>query len=220
MQNRDLTAKLVLGTSYDPWYNLAVEEYLLEQLSDDQIILYLWQNDNTVVIGRNQNPWQECKINDLEAEGGRLARRLSGGGAVFHDLGNLNYTLLFPKDRYNLDEQLTIVLNALSNLGIAAEFSGRNDIVYQGKKISGTAFYYGPKGAYIHGTILIDSNLNNLTSMLKVSAEKIKSKGIDSIRSRVMNLIEVKPQLTVSQVQDSICSSLKKCIILISRYYV
>jgi len=111
---QNLKASLVIGEGYNPWYNLAVEEYLLDNLEEDEIILYLWQNDNTVVIGRNQNAWQECRVSDLEADGGKLARRLSGGGAVFHDLGNLNYTLLMPRREYDLKEKLKIILKALA----------------------------------------------------------------------------------------------------------
>lgn len=210
MPNKDLNAKLALGTGYDPWYNLAVEEYLVEQLAEGEIILYLWQNDNTVVIGRNQNAWQECRVEKLQDNGGKLARRLSGGGAVFHDQGNLNYTLIMPKKVYNLEEQLTVIIKALNNLGIAAEFSGRNDIVCQDKKISGNAFYYGTKGAYIHGTVLVDSDLDKLSSYLKVSEEKIKSKGIDSVTARVMNLTDIDEGLNVEKVQSSIQASFRE----------
>ena len=210
MPNKDLTAKLVLGSGYDPWYNLAVEEYLLEKLTEGEIILYLWQNDNTVVIGRNQNAWQECRVGKLEDNGGKMARRLSGGGAVFHDRGNLNYTLIMPKKVYDLEEQLTVVIDALNDLGIAAQFSGRNDIVCQGKKISGNAFYYGAKGAYIHGTVLVDSDLDKLSSYLKVSEAKIKSKGIDSVTARVMNLTAVDEQLSIEDVQKSIQSNFRE----------
>ncbi|SDJ27137.1 lipoate-protein ligase [Halanaerobium congolense] len=207
MKNKELKAKFVTGTGYDPWFNLALEEYLLHYLKKNEIILYLWQNDNTVVIGRNQNAWQECRIGDLEAKKGKLARRLSGGGAVFHDLGNLNYTILMPRQRYNLKEQLKVILTALQNLGFEAEFSGRNDILCQGKKISGTAYYFGEKTAYIHGTVLVDSDLAKLVSYLKVSDAKIKSKGIDSVKARVMNLSQIEPQITIKAVKESIKNS-------------
>lgn len=203
----NLKASLVIGKGYNPWYNLAVEEYLLNNLEEDEIILYLWQNDNTVVIGRNQNAWQECRISDLEAAGGKLARRLSGGGAVFHDLGNLNYTLLMPRREYDLKEKLKIILKALQNLGIAAEFSGRNDIICGGKKISGNAYYLGSKAAYIHGTVLVDSDLEKLVSYLNVSDAKIKSKGIKSVRSRVMNLSEADAEVSVAAVKEAIKNS-------------
>jgi lipoate-protein ligase A len=204
MQNKNLKAKFAAGEGYNPWYNLALEEYLLDNLGENEIILYLWQNDNTVVIGRNQNAWQECRVGDLEENGGKLARRLSGGGAVFHDLGNLNYTLLMPRKKYNLKENLKVILKALQDLGVEAEFSGRNDIICDAKKISGNAYYLGSKAAYIHGTVLVNSDLEKLVSYLKVSDAKIKSKGIDSIKSRVMNLTEIDDKLTVAKIKESI----------------
>ncbi|MGM0499076.1 MAG: lipoate--protein ligase [Bacillota bacterium] len=204
MKTKNLTAKFAAGDGYNPWYNLALEEYLLDNLAENEIILYLWQNDNTVVIGRNQNAWQECRVGDLEANGGKLARRLSGGGAVFHDKGNLNYTLLMPRMKYDLKENLKVILKALQDLGVDAEFSGRNDIICDGKKISGNAYYLGTKAAYIHGTVLIDSDLEKLVSYLKVSDAKIKSKGIDSVKARVMNLSQADDRLSVAKIKDSI----------------
>lgn len=143
-----LNAKVVHSNSYDPWFNLALEEYLLNSISGDEVVFYLWQNQNTVVIGNNQNSWKECRIDELNSNAGKLARRLSGGGAVFHDLGNLTFTFLASNDNFNINKQLHVILNALKDFGIDAEFSGRNDIEVLGKKFSGNAFYYGDKGNY------------------------------------------------------------------------
>lgn len=162
MQTKELKAKFIASKSYNPWENLALEEYLLNNLNENEIILYLWQNKDTIVIGRNQNAWQECSVNKLQEKEVKLARRLSGGGAVFHDQGNLNYTILMPKAEYELEKQLQIILAALQNLGFKAKFSGRNDILCQNKKVSGTAYYFGTKAAYIHGTVLVNSDLKNL----------------------------------------------------------
>ena len=195
--NSKVDTKLIRSFSHDPWYNLALEEALLNQVQERQIILYLWQNENTVVIGRNQNAWKECRCKQLEDEGGKLARRLSGGGAVFHDLGNLNFTFIMDKKLYDLERQLVIILQAIKRLGVDAEFSGRNDLVVQGKKFSGNAFYYGTDKMYHHGTLLVNSNLTKLTRYLQVSREKIVSKGIDSVEARVVNLSKLNANITI-----------------------
>jgi len=202
-----IDTKIYHSTAYNPWYNLAFEEYLLNQVKDDEIILYLWQNDNTVVIGRNQNAWKECRCELFEKEGGKIARRLSGGGAVYHDLGNLNFTFIMGKDNYDLKRQLQVILEAVKDQDIEAEFSGRNDLIVNGKKFSGNAFYFGSESAYHHGTILVDTDFTKLVKYLQVSQEKIKSKGVDSVRSRVINLKELKPDLTIEDVKSSMAKS-------------
>lgn len=192
-----IQTRIIKSLSYDPWVNLALEEHLLEQITEDEVMLYLWLNDNTVVIGRNQNAWKECRHLELEREGGKLARRLSGGGAVFHDLGNLNFTFIMSKDHYNLSKQLSVIIQAVNTLGIKAEFSGRNDLVIEKKKFSGNAYFFSKDSALHHGTILVSSDLAKLSRYLQVSQEKIISKGIDSVQSRVINLTEVSKAVTV-----------------------
>lgn len=191
------------SVSNDPHYNLAVEQYLLES-AEDRCILYLWQNQNTVVIGRNQNPWKECRTTLLEEEGGHLARRLSGGGAVFHDLGNLNFTFLMPQADYDLERQLTVIQKAVCALGIPAEKSGRNDILTNGRKFSGNAFYKNGKQAYHHGTLLVDADMSKLSRYLNPSKAKLQSKGVDSVRSRVINLKEINPDLTIDMLKAAL----------------
>lgn len=195
------------SSSHNPWRNLALEEHLLGRVDREEPILYLWQNENTVVIGRNQNAWRECNYRLLEQEGGQLARRLSGGGAVFHDLGNLNFTFITSRQSYDLHRQLTVVLRAVRAIGIEAEFSGRNDLVVGARKFSGNAFLLGNTTAYHHGTLLVNSDLGKLTRYLRVSSEKISSKGIESVRSRVVNLNELEPGLTVDIVSDALAES-------------
>lgn len=187
-----------------PYLNLALEEYLLENVSENQCILYLWQNEKTVVIGRNQNLWKECKVNKLKADGGYPVRRLSGGGAVFHDLGNLNFTFLVRKKHYDVDKQLEVILKALKNLGIPAMKSGRNDMIVKGRKFSGNAFYLDGSFCYHHGTLLVDVNMDDLSKYLKVSEDKLKSKGVDSVKSRVTNLKEHRHDLTIDKMCDEL----------------
>ena len=192
--------------STDPHVNLAIEEYLLES-ADNTVILYLWQNQNTVVIGKNQNPWKECKTTLLNEEGGHLARRLSGGGAVFHDLGNLNFTFLMPQDCFDLTRQFTVILEALRGLGVEASFTGRNDITAGGVKFSGNAFYKNGKAAYHHGTLLVDADMEKLSRYLSPSKAKLRAKGVDSVRSRVVNLKELSPEITIDSLKNALKES-------------
>jgi lipoate-protein ligase A len=196
-------SSLYKSLSHDPWVNLALEEYFMQHVRPEEIILYLWQNDNTVVIGRNQNAWKECRHLELEQDGGKLARRLSGGGAVFQDLGNLNFSFIMQKNHYDLAKQLKVVMQAIRNLGMIAEFTGRNDLLIEGKKFSGNSYYFHKYIALHHGTVLINSDLTKLSHYLQVSREKIISKGIDSIQSRVVNLSQISESLTLSAVVQS-----------------
>lgn len=190
-----------------PYRNLALEEYLMDTVPGGTCILYLWQNRNTVVIGRNQNCWQECRVKELEADGGYLVRRLSGGGAVYHDLGNLNFTFLIRREDYDVSRQLDVILRAVSACGIRAEKSGRNDITAGGRKFSGNAFYFSGESAYHHGTILIDVDKEKAARYLNVSAEKIRSKGVDSVKSRIANLNEFCPGLSVERVKKELAAA-------------
>lgn len=183
----------------DPYRNLAVEQYLLETVPADTCRLYLWQNRRTVVIGRNQNAWKECRTTALEADGGFLARRLSGGGAVFHDLGNLNFTFLVNKADYDLDRQLGVIMEACRAVGLPTERSGRNDILSGGRKFSGNAFYEHQGKSYHHGTLLVDVDTSAMGKYLSPSKAKLEAKGVASVRSRVVNLKELKDSLTIEE---------------------
>lgn len=191
------------GLSFDPYYNLAVEKYLLETVTPEACILYLWQNENTVVIGRNQNPWAECSIAHIEEDSVKLARRLSGGGAVFHDLGNLNFTFLVTEDNYDLDRQLSVIETMCRSFGIDAVRSGRNDILVDGKKFSGNAFYNSKGRSYHHGTLLIDADMQKMPRYLNPSKAKLTAKGVASVRSRVTNLKDSQPALNVAVVKQA-----------------
>lgn len=196
--------QLIESHSTDPYYNLALEQHLLETVAEDTCILYLWQNADTVVIGKNQNAWKECRTALLEQEGGRLARRLSGGGAVFHDLGNLNFTFLMPQPEYDLDRQLAVIQQAVQSFGIPARRSGRNDVLAGDRKFSGNAFYKNGKQAYHHGTLLVSADLQRMTRYLDPGKAKLEAKGVDSVRSRVCNLSELCPNLTIPELKQAL----------------
>ena len=198
------TIKYIITKETDPYKNLPLEAYLLKHVQEQEVILYLWQNERTVVIGKNQNPWKECKIAELEGDGGRLVRRLSGGGAVFHDLGNLNFTFLATKENYNVDKQLEVIVRAVNGLGIPAMKSGRNDITAEGRKFSGNAFFSDGVHYYHHGTILVHVDMSMLSHYLNVSREKLVTKGVDSVRSRVTNLTEFMPELTIGRMKEEL----------------
>lgn len=201
--------RIIRTKTFDPWWNLSVEEYLLDKVEPGQCILYLWQNENTIVIGRNQNPWKECRTELFENDGGKLARRLSGGGAVFHDIGNLNFTFIASRELYDLEKQVRVILNAVNSLGIEAEMSGRNDLTADGRKFSGNAFCFRKTGAFHHGTVLVSADFGRLAKYLQVSSEKMRSKGVESVRSRVVNLTEFEPKLTIDIMAEALIKSFR-----------
>ena len=186
---------------FDPHRNLAIEQHLLETVLGGCCLLYLWRNERTVVIGKNQNAWAECRTTLLSDEGGRLARRLSGGGAVYHDLGNLNFTFLLCEEDYDLTRQLSVIRRACSLCGIETEISGRNDLLASGRKFSGNAFCHHEGRAYHHGTLLIDVDADAMGRYLSPSKAKLEAKGVESVRSRVVNLRELNPALTVDMLK-------------------
>lgn len=190
------TLRIIETNCLNPYENLAMEQFLLENQPKDSMTLYLWQNKNTVVIGRNQNPWKECRTGLLEEEGGLLSRRLSGGGAVFHDIGNLNFTFLTSNEDYDVDKQLSVIQTACAFSGITAEKSGRNDLLADGRKFSGNAFYHNKDFAYHHGTLMIDVDTDKLGRYLSPPKAKLEAKGVASVRSRVVNLNQLAPSLT------------------------
>jgi len=190
-----------------PYHNLALEEYLLWNVKQCECILYLWQNRQTVVIGVNQNPWKECHVRQLEEDGGFLVRRMSGGGAVFHDLGNLNFTFLTREESYDVGRQLEVIVCAVKKFGLQAEKSGRNDILVDGKKFSGNAFYHAAGYCYHHGTILVDVDMSSLSRYLNVSQAKLQAKGVESVRSRVINLKELAPEMTLESLRHALVES-------------
>lgn len=200
--------RLLLSDSHDPWFNLAVEECIFRQMPATQHVLFLWRNADTVVIGRAQNPWKECNTRRMEQDNVRLARRSSGGGAVFHDLGNSCFTFMSGKPDYDKSVSTAIVLEALNTLGITASASGRNDLVVDTpegpRKVSGSAYRETKDRGFHHGTLLLDADLSRLANYLNPDQKKLAAKGITSVRSRVANLVELLPGITHQHISEAI----------------
>lgn len=181
------------NNSRDPFFNLALEEYLLIERPDLEEIFLLWQDDPTVVVGRNQNSHAEINQAFIEERQINLARRLSGGGAVYHDQGNLNFTFIskdLSQPGLDFARFTRPVIRTLEKIGVKAENSGRNDITIQGKKISGNAQYRYKDRLLHHGTLLFAANLDDMTEVLQVDNQKLSNRGINSVRSRVTNINE------------------------------
>ena len=199
---------LVLNTdNTDPRHNLALEETLLYHVQPGECILYLWQNYRTVVIGRNQDARAECRVETLLSDGGNLVKRLSGGGAVYHDAGNVNFTFLSRKDDFDIGRQTETILRAVRHAGIDAEKNGRNDLTAQGKKFSGHAYYRSGDYCLHHGTLMVDVDLSVLERYLNVPEEKLLSKGVRSVRSRVVNLSDLKQGLRPEMLKETLIRS-------------
>lgn len=184
VDNRDIT---------DARVNLALEEYVFRNKPVEQDVLLFYINAPSIIIGRNQNTIEEIAPDAVEERGVRVVRRISGGGAVYHDLGNLNFSVMTPEisDRFNRYDFFTKpVMDVLRELGVPAELSGRNDITADGRKISGNAQFASHNRMFSHGTLLHDSNLDDVSAMLRPRPGKVESKGVKSVRSRVANISE------------------------------
>lgn len=202
--------KLIISNTNNPFFNIALEKELFENIKDNERILYLWQNDKTVVIGRNQNPFLECNVKKLLDDGGYVARRLSGGGAVYHDLGNLNFTFISKNVDSDIKNQTELIIDAVSKFGITSESSGRNDILASGKKYSGHAFYEEDDKCFHHGTLLLNIDTDYLELILNPSELKLKSKGISSVKQRVVNLNTINSGINTVNMMDSLKLSFEK----------
>ncbi len=186
--------QFIVSDQTNPYWNIAVENYLVEHA--DCVVLYLWKNRRTVVIGQNQNPFSEVNVDALEADGGYLMRRRTGGGAVYHDDGNLNFSFVAPKALYDQQRQFGVIQRAVESFGLHTELSGRNDILAEGRKFSGNAFSKGQKNDLHHGTLLISGDMTDLARYLKPKPAKLQKHGVQSVRSRVVNLAELNPSIT------------------------
>lgn len=178
---------------HDPQINLAIEEYALKNLDINETYLLFYINASSIIIGKNQNTIEEINTQYVEDNGIKVVRRLSGGGAVYHDLGNLNFSFITKDDGesfHNYKKFTEPVIEALHKLGVNAQLSGRNDIEVEGRKISGNAQFSTRGRMFSHGTLMFDSEIDHVVSALKVKKDKIESKGIKSVRSRVANISE------------------------------
>jgi len=188
--------KFLQNSSLDPHFNMALDEFCLEQLKADEPVFYLWQNRPSVIIGLNQSAYAEVNLPYLREKGIVLARRVTGGGAVYHDLQNLNYTITGRIRDLDKDYPAYVetVARALRQMGVPAEVSGRNDILVDGRKCSGYAKRMSKDRLMIHGTLMYDVDIDTLTQVLAVPGSKLSAAGVSSVRSRVANLKEYLPQ--------------------------
>lgn len=194
------------SSSINPYYNLALEEFAFNDLEDN--VFMLWQNDNTIVLGKYQNAIEEVSAKYVKENQVNVVRRLSGGGAVYHDLGNINFTFITRNnwDNYFKFEYFTqTIVEFLKTLNVNVEFNSRNDLIVDGKKFSGNSAYMKNGNTLHHGTILFDSNLETLVLALNVNDAKIESKAIKSVRNRVTNLKEhLEKDLTIEGFKNAL----------------
>jgi len=202
-------AQVIRTDCTNPYVNLAAESWMFTQGETSKETLFLWRNAPTIVIGRNQNPFKECNLERMKEDGVELVRRSSGGGAVYQDLGNSNFTFLSSAPNYDVSSNFNVIRNALLQFGVQAEVSGRNDMTVDGKKISGSAFKRSPDRCLHHGTLLADVDMSALQRLLVPSKLKLQSKGIDSVASRVVNLVEVNASIH----HESLCDALQNAFI-------
>ena len=197
--------QFIVSDQTNPYWNIAVEQYLVEYA--DVVTLYLWRNRRTVVIGQNQNPFSEVDVEALEAAGGYLMRRKTGGGAVYHDDGNLNFSFVIPKALYDQCRQFAVIQRAVESFGLHTQLSGRNDILAEGRKFSGNAFSKGRLNDLHHGTLLINGDMSDLARYLKPKPAKLQKHGVQSVRSRVVNLADLNPDITTQSIAPRLRSA-------------
>lgn len=197
-------ARVVRSASFDPFRNLALEDCLFRKTPQGVRTLFLWINDPVVVIGRYQNPWIECRLDQMAREGVPFARRQSGGGAVYHDRGNLCATFMGPRSAFDRRANIALVLGALEELGVAALTNERNDVLVDGRKVSGSAYRETSERSFHHLTLLVDADLSRLSRYLQPTLAAGRAKGVASVRSPVANLASADGRLTVDSVSAAL----------------
>ena len=202
---------LINNTNTNAYFNLAMEEYFLKNTNED--IFLLWQNENSIIVGKNQNTLSEINYDYVKENNIKVVRRLSGGGAVFHDLGNINFTFISCNDNSFSDfKKFTMpIVEALKELNVHAEFSGRNDLLIDGQKFSGNAQYNYKNKVMHHGTLLFSSEINDLSNALKVKPSKFQGKSVKSVKSRVTNISShLDKKMTVLEFKDYLMDFINK----------
>lgn len=206
--------KYIVNKSHNPAYNIALEAYAFRELRDEDELFILWINEPTIVIGKHQNTIEEINKSYIDEHGIHVVRRLSGGGAVYHDLNNLNYTIISNKTQEGAFDFKTFsqpVIETLADLGVTATFTGRNDLEIDGKKFCGNAQAYFKGRMMHHGCLLFDVDMTVLGNALQVSKDKIESKGVKSVRARVTNILDELPEkMTVEAFSEQLLNKIKE----------
>jgi lipoate-protein ligase A len=201
---------IVTTEKTDVYRNLAVEEWLLDHDEGRGPILFLCVNSPCVVIGKNQNPWRECRLSLMEKEGVPLARRISGGGAVWHDEGNLNFGVIVPRTEYREEKQYELIFRTLEQFGIKASKVRKNTLAVDGKKFSGQAFCFRGQHVLHHGTLLVNADLDRLNRYLGSEIEGIQTKAVASVPSEVANLSSFAPGLTIEKLSAALIETFRE----------
>lgn len=208
--------RVLVAETTDPYFNLATEDWIFNDMSPQSKVLFLWRNDKSIIIGRGQNAWSECDLEKVEADGVKVVRRHSGGGAVYQDLGNTCFTFMSGREKGRTTKELyarnnQILIAALKTLNVVAEASGRNDLVVevneQPYKISGSAFKESKDRCFHHGTMLMSVDLGRLGTYLTPDEKKLEAKGIKSVKSRVLNLTEISPNIDHPKFVDALVNA-------------
>ncbi|MCY7185471.1 lipoate--protein ligase [Streptococcus gallolyticus] len=206
--------KYIVNNSHNPAYNVALEAYAFRELLAEDELFILWINEPTIVIGKHQNAIEEINKTYTDEHGIHVVRRLSGGGAVYHDLNNLNYTIISNKSQEGAFDFKTFsqpVIETLADLGVTATFTGRNDLEIDGKKFCGNAQAYYKGRMMHHGCLLFDVDMTVLGNALQVSKDKIESKGVKSVRARVTNILDELPEkMTVEAFSNQLLNKMKE----------